>query len=105
MALYGKIYVVDFIRLKGRGTPEKVQADKCGQLETDVLPLHPDQVIFAKRNDFTRNVTRSEIPESKEFSSDQFFTEYGPNLVLWCYGLAYNTEKVKPAPTSWKILW
>ena len=35
----------------------------------------------------------------------RFFTDYGPNLVLWCYGLAYNTEKVKPAPTSWKILW
>ena len=97
---------MDFIRLKGSRAPlEKVQAQiNSGQPETDVLPLHPDQVIFAKRNDLMRNVTRSEIPESKNFY-DQFFTEYGPNLVLWCYGLAYNTEKVKPAPTSWKILW
>ena len=97
---------MDFIRLKGSRAPlEKVQAQiNAGQPETDVLPLHPDQVIFAKRNDLMRNVTRSEIPESKNFY-DQFFTEYGPNLVLWCYGLAYNTEKVKPAPTSWKILW
>ena len=83
----------------------KVQAQiNAGQPETDVLPLHPDQVIFAKRNDLMRNVTRSELPESKNFYA-QFFTEDGPNLVLWCYGLAYNTEKVKPAPTSWKILW
>jgi putative spermidine/putrescine transport system substrate-binding protein len=97
---------MDFIRLKGSRAPlEKGQAQiNAGQPETDVLPLHPDQVIFAKRNDLMRNVTRSEIPESKNFY-DQFFTEYGPNLVLWCYGLAYNTEKVKPAPTSWKILW
>ena len=97
---------MDFIRLKGSRAPlEKVQAQiNAGQPETDVLPLHPDQVIFAKRNDLMRTVTRSEIPESKNFY-DQFFTEYGPNLVLWCYGLAYNTEKVKPAPTSWKILW
>ena len=84
---------MDFIRLKGSRAPlEKVQAQiNAGQPETDVLPLHPDQVIFAKRNDLMRNVTRSEIPESKNFY-DQFFTEYGPNLVLWCYGLAYNTE-------------
>ena len=97
---------MDFIRLKGSRAPlEKVQAQiNAGQPETDVLPLHPDQVIFAKRNDLMRTVTRSEIPESKNFY-DQFFTDYGPNLVLWCYGLAYNTEKVKPAPTSWKILW
>ena len=97
---------MDFIRLKGSRAPlEKVQAQiNAGQPETDDLPLHADQVIFAKRNDLMRNVTRSEIPESKNFY-DQFFTEYGPNLVLWCYGLAYNTEKVKPAPTSWKILW
>ena len=97
---------MDFIRLKGSRAPlEKVQAQiNAGQPETDVLPLHPDQVIFAKRNDLMRTVTRSEIPESKNFY-DQFFTEYGPNLVLWCYGLAYNTEKVKPAPTSWKVLW
>ena len=97
---------MDFIRLKGSRAPlEKVQAQiNAGQPETDVLPLHPDQVIFAKRNDLMRTVTRSEIPESNNFY-DQFFTDYGPNLVLWCYGLAYNTEKVKPAPTSWKILW
>ena len=44
------------------------------------------------------------VPESKNFY-DGFFTEYGPNLVLWCYGLAYNSEKVKPAPTSWKVMW
>ena len=97
---------MDFIRLKGSRAPlEKVQAQiNAGQPETDVLPLHPDQVIFAKRNDLMRTVTRSEIPESNNFY-DQFFTDYGPNLVLWCYGSAYNTEKVKPAPTSWKILW
>lgn len=97
---------MDFIRLKGSRAPlEKIQAQIAnGQPETDVFPLHPDQLIFARRNKIAMEIPRSAIPEYENLY-DEFITEFGPCLVLWSYGLAYNTELVDPAPTSWKALW
>ncbi|MCY4463865.1 MAG: extracellular solute-binding protein [Albidovulum sp.] len=97
---------LEFIRLKGSRVPlEKVQAQiGAGQPETDLFPLHPDQLIFAKRNNLAMEIPRSAIPEYDNVY-DEFITDYGPCLVLWSYGLAYNTEAVSPAPTSWKALW
>ena len=97
---------LEFIRLKGSRAPlEKVQAQiAAGRPETDVFPLHPDQLIFARRNKIAMEIPRSAIPEYENIY-DEFISEFGPCLVLWCYGLAYNTELVDPAPTSWTALW
>jgi putative spermidine/putrescine transport system substrate-binding protein len=96
----------DIIQMKGSRAPlEKVQAQiAAGVPETDFVPMHPDQFIFAKRNDMIMEIPNAEMPEYQNLY-DEFVTPYGPSLVLWCYILAYNTEKVQPAPTSWKALW
>jgi len=97
---------MNHIKLKGSRVPlEKVQAQiNAGKPETDVMPMHQDQVIFAERNNLAMEVDASAIPEFANYY-DKGVTKYGPKMVLWCYGLAYNTELVKPAPTSWKVLW
>jgi|TARA_B100000959_G_scaffold92404_1_gene98155 putative spermidine/putrescine transport system substrate-binding protein len=95
---------IQYIQLKGSRLPmEKVQAQiAAGQPEADVVPMHGDQFIFAKRNNLLEEV--GDLPGYADVY-DKFVTPYGPGLVLWCYILAYNTEKVVPAPTSWKVLW
>jgi putative spermidine/putrescine transport system substrate-binding protein len=97
---------INYIRLQGSRVPlEKVQAQiAAGQPEADFMPMHGDQYIFAKRNDMMIEIPPSDMPEYKNLY-DKFVTPHGPQMVLWCYILAYNTEKVQPAPTSWKILW
>jgi putative spermidine/putrescine transport system substrate-binding protein len=97
---------MNHIKLKGSRVPlEKVQAQiAAGKPETDVMPMHKDQVIFSERNNLAMEVDASAIPEFANYY-DQGVTKYGPKMVVWCYGLAYNTELVKPAPTSWKVLW
>ena len=97
---------VEVIRIAGSRLPmEKVQAQiQAGRPETDFLPMHGDQVVFAKRNNLVMQVPPSAVPEYANIYPE-FATEFGPRLVLWCYGLAYNTQKVSPAPTSWKALW
>ena len=95
---------LQYIRLKGSRAPlEKLQAQiGAGQPESDMVPMHGDQYIFARRNDLIQEV--KDLPNYSDVY-EKFVTDYGPRLVLWCYILAYNTEKVVPAPTSWKALW
>lgn len=96
----------EYVRIQGGNAPlEKLQAQiNAGRPETDIVPLHPHQFIIARRNDMLTPVARADVPRYKDVY-DQYISEYGPGMVLWCYGLAYNTEMVKPAPTSWKALW
>ena len=46
----------------------------------------------------------SDIPEYKNLYP-QFITDHGPGLLLWSYGIAYNTRHIKEEPTSWRELW
>jgi len=97
---------LNVIKLAGSRAPlEKVQAQiNAKRPESDFLPLHPDQYIYAQRNNLLMEVGPDMVPEMNNLYSS-FVTPHGPRLVLWCYGLAYNTELVKPAPTSWRALW
>ncbi len=97
---------VDIVRLQGSRAPmDKVQAKiEAGEAETDFLPMHRDQYIYAVRNNLLEETPSGALPEVDNFYPE-FVTPHGPSLVLWCYGLAYNTEEVSPAPTSWKALW
>lgn len=96
----------EYIQLQGGNAPmEKLQAQiAAGRPEADVVPLHPNQLVFARRNDMLMPVPRDAVPEYANLYPE-YITDWGPGMVLWCYGLAYNTEKVDPAPTSWKALW
>ena len=55
---------MNFIKLKGSRVPlEKVQAQiNAGKPETDLMPMHQDQVIFAERNNLAMEVDASKIP-------------------------------------------
>lgn len=96
----------EYIPLQGGNAPmEKLQAQiAAGRPGADVIPLHGNQLVFALRNDMLMPVPRDAVPEYANLH-EQYITDWGPGMVLWCYGLAYNTEKVTPAPTSWKALW
>jgi putative spermidine/putrescine transport system substrate-binding protein len=76
----------------------------AGRPESDLLPLHPHQRIFAERNNMMLKIERSALPEAVNYDPD-FITDNGPRLVIWCYGLCYNTEKISQAPTKWRDLW
>ena len=60
---------MNFIKLKGSRVPlEKVQAQiNAGKPETDVMPMHQDQVIFAQRNNLAMEVDASAIPEFSNY--------------------------------------
>lgn len=96
----------EYVPLQGGNAPmEKLQAQiAAGRPETDVVPLHGNQLIFALRNDMLMPVPRDAVPEYANIHPE-YITDWGPGMVLWCYGLAYNPEAVDPAPTSWKSLW
>ena len=84
---------MNHIKLKGSRVPlEKVQAQiNAGKPETDVMPMHQDQVIFAQRNNLAMEVDASAIPEFANYY-DKGVTKYGPKmvrLVLWI-GLQYR---------------
>lgn len=96
----------EYVQLQGSSAPlEKLQAQiGAGRPEADVLPLHPNEFVFARRNDMLMPVPREAIPEYANLHP-QYVTDWGPGMVLWCYGLAYNIEAVTPGPTSWRALW
>jgi putative spermidine/putrescine transport system substrate-binding protein len=97
---------VDTIPMVGASVQlDRVRAQiNAGRPESDLLPLHPHQAIFAERNNMMFNVDWSQIPEHRNYDP-AYITPRGPRLVIWCYGLCYNTQRVQPAPTSWRDLW
>jgi putative spermidine/putrescine transport system substrate-binding protein len=97
---------VDTIPLVGSSVQlDRVRAQiNAGRPESDFLPLHPHQAIFAQRNNMMLKVDWSAMPESKNYDP-AFVTENGPRLVIWCYGLCYNTKLVAQPPTKWRDLW
>lgn len=96
----------EYVRIQGGVAPlDKLQAQiNAGRPETDILPLHANQFIHAQRNQMLTPVSRDDVPAYKDLH-EQYITDFGPSMVLWCYGLAYNTEAIQPPPTSWKALW
>lgn len=76
----------------------------AGRPESDLLPLHPHQAIYAQRNNMMFKIDSSALPEAANYDPN-FVTENGPRLVIWCYGLCYNTKLVAQAPTKWRDLW
>jgi len=96
----------EYVRIAGGRAPlEKLQAQiSAGRPEVDVIPLQPQQLIVATRNDMLLPISKTDVPEYVNLY-DEYISPYGPGMVLWCYGLACNTEAVTPTPTSWRALW
>lgn len=97
---------VETITMPGSVPPmQKVKATvDAGRPEADVIAMQLTDYVFARRNNLLMPLSASDIPEYKNLYP-QFITEHGPGLLLWSYGIAYNTQQVKEAPTSWKDLW
>jgi spermidine/putrescine-binding protein len=98
---------IDTITMVGSAPPmDKLAAQiNAGRPEADMAPLQPPQLVFAERNNLLTRIRRDAIPEAANFY-DEYITDYGPKLVLWCYGLAYNKQKIGAgAPTRWRDMW
>jgi len=75
---------LNVIKLAGSRAPlEKVQAQiNAKRPESDFLPLHPDQYIYAQRNNLLMEVGPDMVPEMNNLYSS-FVTPHGPG---WCCG-------------------
>jgi len=97
---------VDAIVAPGSSPPIsklKQQID-TGTLDADVTFLQQTDYVFAVRNNLLLPFPEAEFPEGKNLYP-QFVTPHGPSLIIWTYGIAYNTAKVKEPPAAWKDLW
>jgi len=97
---------VDTITMVGSAPPlDKLKAQiDAGRPGVDVAPLQLPQFVLAERNNMMTRIGKTAMPEHVNFYPE-YVTDFGPSLVLWSYGLAYNTEKIKTPPTKWRDLW
>ena len=97
---------IDTITMTGSAPPmAKIKAlVDAGKPDADVIPMQLSDYVFATRNNMLSPIAREEIPEYQNLYP-QFIYPHGPGLVLWCYGIAHNTEKIKDPPTAWRDLW
>ena len=97
---------VEILTMQGSSPPMakiKAQID-AGRPDADVIPMQQTDYVFATRNSMLAPIGRDEIPEYANLYPE-FISDYGPGLILWSYGIAYNTKKVTTPPTRWKDLW
>ena len=97
---------VEILTMQGSSPPmAKVKAQiDAGRPDADVIPMQLTDYVFAKRNDLLMPIGRDEIPEYANLYPE-FVSEHGPGLILWSYGIAYNTKRVATPPRQWKDLW
>ena len=97
---------IDTITMTGSSPPmAKIKAEiDAGRPDANVIPMQLTDHVFATRNNMLQTIDRGEMSEYANLYP-QFITDNGPGLIIWCYGLAYNTEKIKTPPTSWRDLW
>ena len=96
---------VDTILIAGSEAPlDKLIAQvKAGRPESDVIYLQPPALVIAERNDMFIPLD-GKLPEAAKYPAD-YMTKWGPKLTPYCYGLAYNTAKMKMPPTRWRDMW
>jgi putative spermidine/putrescine transport system substrate-binding protein len=97
---------IDVLTMQGSSPPMakiKAQVD-AGRPDADVIPMQLTDYTFAVRNNLLMPIGRDEIPEYANLFPE-FVTDHGPGLILWCYGLAYNTKHIAERPKQWKEMW
>ena len=97
---------VDTVQVSASLVPlDKLMAQiAAGRPESDYVPLQPTQMIIAVRNNALMKLGSDKLPAGRDWDSD-YLSDYGPKAVPYAYGLAYDKEKVKKPPTSWKEMW
>jgi putative spermidine/putrescine transport system substrate-binding protein len=97
---------IETITMVGSAPPlDKLAAQiNAGRPEADMVPLQPPQLVFAERNNLLMTIPRGSLKEASNYY-EEYITDYGPKLILWCYGLAYNKQKITTAPTRWRDMW
>ena len=97
---------IETLTMQGSSPPmSKIKAQiETGRPDADVIPMQLTDYVFAVRNNLLVPIGREEIKEYRNLYPE-FITEHGPGLILWSYGIAYNTEHIKTPPTQWKDLW
>lgn len=97
---------VETLTMQGSSPPMakiKAQID-AGRPDADVIPMQLTDYVFATRNNMLQPIGRNEIPEYANLFPE-FITDHGPGLILWSYGIAYNTKRITTPPKQWKDLW
>jgi putative spermidine/putrescine transport system substrate-binding protein len=96
---------VDTILAPGSVVPfDKLTAQiQAGHPEADVAALQPNDQVVAERNNLVMEIG-DHLPEAVNYYPE-YMTKYGPKLVPFAYGLAYNTKMVKAPPTRWRDMW
>lgn len=97
---------IDVLTMQGSSPPmAKIKAQvEAGRPDADVIPMQLTDYAFAVRNNMLMPIGRDEIPEYANLFPE-FVTDHGPGLILWCYGLAYNTKHITERPKRWKEMW
>jgi len=96
---------VEVLTMQGSSPPMakiKAQID-AGRPDADVIPMQMTDYVFGVRNKLFQPIDAKDMPEYANLYQD-YITPHGPKLVLWSYGLAYNTDKIKTPPTAWADL-
>lgn len=97
---------VEVLTMQGSSPPMakiKAQVD-AGRPDADVIPMQMTDYVFGVRNNLFQTIDAKDMPEYANLYPS-YITPHGPKLVLWSYGIGYNTEKVKTPPTKWADLW
>lgn len=97
---------IETLTMQGSSPPmAKIKAQiEAGRPDADVIPMQMTDYTFAVRNNLLIPIGRDEIPEYENLFPE-LVTDHGPGLIIWCYGLAYNTKRVATRPKRWKEMW
>ena len=96
---------VDYVVGLSTETLARLKAQKDNP-QMDVIMLDDVLTAEAVSLGLIEKLTPAEIPNMKDLRKDgRFSNDHGVGMTFSATVLMYNTEKVKPAPTSWKVMW
>jgi putative spermidine/putrescine transport system substrate-binding protein len=96
---------VDYVVGLSTETLARVKAQKDNP-QLDVIMLDDILTTEAAGLGLLDKLTPVEVPNMKDLRNEaRVANDFGVGFTSSATVLMYNTEKVKPAPTSWKVLW
>jgi putative spermidine/putrescine transport system substrate-binding protein len=82
----------------------RIRAQKADP-QIDVVTLTELMTLNAINEDLLWPLREENVPNLDDVWGKAQMSPYGPAILLADVGIAYNTEKVKTPPTSWRDLW
>jgi putative spermidine/putrescine transport system substrate-binding protein len=96
---------VDYVVGLSTETLARLKAQKDNP-QLDVVMLDDVLTAEAVSLGLLETLTPADVPNLKDLRKDgRFSGDHGVGFTFSATVLMYNTEKVKPAPTSWKVMW